>query len=178
MLVELTGATGVPARNDPRVRLLDGLDRRVEPLYREVPEVVVVREGELEYAANLWRGQKTGLSLDQRENHAAAAAHARGRALDAFSYHGGFALAIARRCETVTAIDVSPEAIAGLEANAARNGLANVEARTANVFDELRRLDHAGERFDTIVLDPPAFAKNKAAVSAALAGTMRSTCGP
>jgi 23S rRNA (cytosine1962-C5)-methyltransferase len=89
--------------------------------------------------------------------------------LDGFSYHGGFALALARRCTEVIAVDSSEDAVACIEANAARNGLA-VQALVANVFDELRRREHAEERFDTIVLDPPAFAKNKASVARALAG--------
>jgi 23S rRNA (cytosine1962-C5)-methyltransferase len=115
-------------------------------------------------------GQKTGLFLDQRENHEAAARYARGRGLDAFSYHGGFALRLAARCDAVVALDSSAPAIAQLKANAARNGLANIEARETNVFDELREFEIARQRFDTIVLDPPAFAKNKASVPNALAG--------
>ena len=130
----------------------------------------MVREGGVEYEVDPWRGQKTGLFLDQRENREAAARYAGGRLLDGFSYNGGFALHLASRCEAVTAVDVSDEAVARIAANAARNGLANVTARSANVFDELRRLERDGERFDTIVLDPPAFAKNKAAVPKALAG--------
>jgi 23S rRNA (cytosine1962-C5)-methyltransferase len=169
-LVGLLAPKGVLARNDPKVRLLEGLPPGVELLHGEVPERVRVREGEVEHDADLWHGQKTGLFLDQRENHAAAAAYARGRALDAFSYNGGFALPLARRCEQVLALDVSGDAVAALERNATLNGLANVEARAVNVFDELRELDRAGERFDTIVLDPPAFAKSRAVVPRALAG--------
>jgi 23S rRNA (cytosine1962-C5)-methyltransferase len=90
--------------------------------------------------------------------------------LDCFSYHGGFALRLARQCDTVEAVDVSAEAVAHIRANASRNALGNVEAREVNVFDELRRLEKAGVRYDTIVLDPPAFAKNKAAVEGAVAG--------
>ncbi len=117
-----------------------------------------------------WKGQKTGLFLDQRENREAAAGYARGRLLDCFSYNGGFAMRLAPRCDEVVAVDVSADAVARIAANAARNGLANIEAREANVFDELRRLEREGERFDTVVLDPPAFAKNKASVPNAMAG--------
>ena len=170
LLVELTQASGVLARNDPRVRLLEGLEQRVELLHGAVPDKVVVREGAIEYEADLWHGQKTGLFLDQRENRAAASLYAHGHALDCFSYTGGFALQIARKCADVTAIDVSELAVARTQVNATRNGLTQVHALTANVFDELRRRDLAGERFDTIVLDPPAFAKNKAAVPKALSG--------
>jgi 23S rRNA (cytosine1962-C5)-methyltransferase len=124
----------------------------------------------VEYAVDPFHGQKTGLFLDQRENREAAARYARGRLLDAFSYNGGFALALAPQCDSVVAVDISEEAVARIRANAAHNGLANVEARAMNVFDELRELERRGERFDTIVLDPPAFAKNKASVPKALSG--------
>ena len=170
LLVELTNVTGVLARNDPKVRLLEGLDQRVELLHGHVPERAVIREGQVEYEADLWHGQKTGLFLDQRENRQAAATYANGDALDCFSYHGGFALQIARKCSSVTAIDISDEAVARTKANATRNGLTQIQTLSANVFDELRRRELAGERFDTIVLDPPAFAKNKASVPKALSG--------
>ena len=170
MLVELTGATGILARNDPKVRALEGLEQKVEVLHGEVPESVFVREGPVEYKADLRRGQKTGLFLDQRENREAAARYAHGRLLDCFSYHGGFALRLARQCPQTEAVDVSADAVARIRVNAERNGVPHIAAREANVFDELRRLERAGERYDTIVLDPPAFAKNKASVPNALAG--------
>jgi len=170
MLVELTGATGILARNDPKVRALEGLEQKVEVLYGEVPESVIVREGPVEYEADLRRGQKTGLFLDQRENRDAAARYARGRLLDCFSYNGGFALRLARHCPHAEAVDISADAVARIRLNAERNGVPHIEAREANVFDELRRLERAGARYDTIVLDPPAFAKNKASIANALAG--------
>ena len=170
LLVELLQPRGILARNDVRVRGLEGLEERVDVLHGEVPERVPVREGRLRYDVDLRGGQKTGLFLDQRENHAAAAAYARGRALDAFTYNGGFALAIAAACDRVLALDSSAAAIAATAENAARNGIANVDVREANVFDDLRELEIARERFDTIVLDPPAFAKNKASVERAAAG--------
>src|SRR6185436_18867870 len=160
---------GILARNDPRVRLLEGLEQKVEVLAGEVPEIVPVTENGIRYEVDVRRGQKTGLFLDQRENRAAAALYARGRLLDCFTYTGGFALALARRCQEVVAIDISEDAVRHVKENAARNGLA-VDARAGNVFDELRGLERLGERFDTIVLDPPAFAKNKAAVVNARAG--------
>ena len=122
------------------------------------------------YDVDPWRGQKTGLFLDQRENRAAAAQYARGRLLDAFSYTGGFALTLAPRCEEVVALDISRDAVARIARNAEANGVHNVVAREVNVFDELRHFERSGDRFDTIVLDPPAFAKNKAAVPKAVAG--------
>lgn len=168
-LNDLVHPTGILARNDPRSRVLEGLDQTVEVLSGQVPESVMVTELGVEYEVDLRHGQKTGLFLDQRENREAAARYARGRLLDAFSYSGGFALVLGRRCRETIAIDISEEAVARIKQNATRNGV-SVEARVGNVFDELRGLERLGERFDTIVLDPPAFAKNKAAVANARAG--------
>ena len=170
MLVDIAAPAGILARNDPKVRALEGLGQTVEVVYGQVPESVVVMEGPVEYEVDMLKGQKTGLFLDQRENRAAAARYARGRLLDCFSYNGGFALTLAPRCPHVEAIDISAEAIHRVRANAARNGVPHLEAREANVFDELRRLERSGQRYDTIVLDPPAFAKNKAAIANALSG--------
>lgn len=169
VLQERLDPRGILARNDPRTRALDGLLQTVEVLAGEIPETVTVRELGVEYEADLRRGQKTGLFLDQRENRAAAAQYARGRLLDCFTYNGGFALALAGRCDAVVALDASEDAIVRVKANAARNRIA-VDARVGNVFDELRAFERAGERFDTIVLDPPAFAKSKTAVDKATTG--------
>ena len=168
-LTDLLHPAGILARNDPKVRALEGLEQRVDVLAGEIPDTVTVREGPVEYAVDLRHGQKTGLFLDQRENREAAARYARGRLLDCFSYHGGFAMRLAPQCASAEAVDISADAVARMTANAARNGLA-VQVREANVFDELRRLERAGDRYDTIVLDPPAFAKNKASVPNAAAG--------
>ena len=168
-LSELLRPRGIVARNDPRARVLEGLEQRVDILAGDVPETVRVTEAGVDYDVDLRRGQKTGLFLDQRENRIAAGVYARGRCLDCFSYNGGFALALARTCGETIAIDVSDDAIARVRQNAALNRVA-VDARVGNVFDELRGLERLGERFDTIVLDPPAFAKNKAALTNARAG--------
>jgi 23S rRNA (cytosine1962-C5)-methyltransferase len=168
-LEELLHPRGILARNDPRTRVIEGLEQRVEVLAGEVPELVSVRENGIDYEVDLRRGQKTGLFLDQRENRAAAEQYARGRLLDCFSYNGGFALTLGRRCQETIAFDVSEDAVGRIRENARRNGIA-IDARVGNVFDELRGLDRLGERFDTIVLDPPAFAKNKAAVAKARSG--------
>lgn len=170
LLVDLVQPAGVLARNDPRVRLLEGLDQRVEVVHGTVPESIPVREGRVTYHVDPYKGQKTGLFLDQRENRLAAARYARGRLLDAFSYNGGFALALAPACDEVLAVDISEEAVTRIRGNAARNGQLRIQARAMNVFDELRELERRGERFDTIVLDPPAFAKSKAALPKALSG--------
>jgi len=161
---------GILARNDAKIRRLEDLPEVVEVRRGEVPEFIDVLEGAITHRVDVRHGQKTGLFLDQRENHLAAGQYARGRALDAFAYNGGFALQMARQCESVLAIDGSELAIAAVTENARRNGLTNVEARLANVFDELRELEIAKQRFDTIVLDPPAFAKNKATLEKALGG--------
>src|SRR5438445_8390002 len=168
-LTDLLHPRGILARNDPRTRSLEGLEQRVEVLAGDVPDVVTVTEAGIEYDVDLRRGQKTGLFLDQRENRIAAAAYARGRLLDCFTYNGGFALVLGRRADETIAFDVSEEAVQRVKQNAARNHVA-VDARVGNVFDELRGFERLGERFDTIVLDPPAFAKNKAAVANARAG--------
>ena len=170
ILEQLVRPAGILARNDPRVRLLEGLDQHIRVLAGDVPDTVRVREGTVHYDVDLHHGQKTGLFLDQRENRVAAATYANGRLLDAFSYHGGFALVLSPRCSSVVAIDISEDAVARIRLNAERNGLTNIEARAMNVFDELRELERRGERFETIVLDPPAFAKSKAAIPKALAG--------
>jgi len=169
-LVDLLRPVGILARNDPKVRALEGLPQTVDVLHGTIPDAVVVREGPVEYAADLRRGQKTGLFLDQRENREAAARYAHGRLLDCFSYNGGFALRLAPQCTEAVAVDISADAVTRIRANAERNNLPGLQAREANVFDELRRLERGGERYDTIVLDPPAFAKNKASVPNALAG--------
>jgi len=169
-LVELLRPRGVLERNDPKVRSLEGLEQKVGLLHGEVPDRVRVREGDVVLEADLWRGQKTGLFLDQRENHVMARSYARGRVLDGFCYAGGFALQAAAVADTVLAADLSAEALALVARNAALCALANVTTRDANVFDLLRELQEKGEVFDTVVLDPPAFAKSKDAVAKAQRG--------
>jgi 23S rRNA (cytosine1962-C5)-methyltransferase len=161
---------GLMDRSDVGVRTLEGLEVRKEVLFGEVPERVDFDEGLVRVTADLRGGQKTGAFLDQRENHLLAAQYAKGKALDCFSYLGGFALQLATRAEHVTAVEISEPASAALADSARRNGFQNVEVVTANAFDFLRDAVDEGRRFDTIVLDPPSFAKNKGAVEAALRG--------
>src|SRR5687767_4903840 len=170
LLLEVADPKGIIARNDPRVRLLEGLEQNVTVLHGNIPATVAVREGKVQYDVDLRHGQKTGAFLDQRENRIAAAQYVSGRTLDCFSYAGGFALQLAPHVTEMTALDISEDATALLAKNAARNGLSNLHVRTTNVFDELRTLERMGERFDSIVLDPPAFAKTKAAIPKALSG--------
>ena len=169
-LVELTGAEGILARNDAAVRSREGLPRETALLHGDVPREVEAHEHGVRYLAAPWTGQKTGAFLDQRENRRLAGRVARGRALDCFSYHGSFALHLARSADEVTALDVSGAALARAAENAERNGLANLRFVEADAFDWLRERERAGDRYDTIVLDPPAFAKSRPALPAALRG--------
>ncbi len=170
LLVEEFAPRAIIERNDVRVRQLEGLEMRAGVLYGEAPtEMEIVQDGVRFLIAPLG-GQKTGSFLDQRENRLAARRVARGRALDCFTFNGAFALHLASVCETVLGLDVSEDAVLAARRNAELNGARNIEFQTANVFDALREFELKGERFDTIVLDPPAFAKNRASVRAAMRG--------
>jgi 23S rRNA (cytosine1962-C5)-methyltransferase len=157
-------------RNDVRVRRLEGLELRAGVLYGDAPAELEITQHGIRFTVAPLGGQKTGAFLDQRENHFAAAQVAHGRALDCFTFNGAFALNMAKRCEQVLGLDISAEAVGAAQRNAELNGATNVEFRAANVFDALRELQEAHERFDTIVLDPPAFAKNRASVAAGARG--------
>ena len=170
LLQELTGAAGIVERNDGRTRLLEGLPQVKGVLRGAYQGPSVYLEGDATIAVDLIEGQKTGAFLDQRENHLRAGAYAKGRALDLFSYAGGFALQLAKAAETVTAVEISDAACDAIRTNAATSGRGNVEVVCANVFDYLRDQIAAGVRYDTIVLDPPAFAKSKSAIAAATRG--------
>ncbi len=171
LLLEEFKPSLIVERNDAKVRQLEGLPMINHLLYSNLtgPECDVMENG-VKFRVNLLTGQKTGAFLDQRENRAAALRYAFGRGLDCFSYDGSFALHLARSCEHVTALEISQSAIERARANAGLNNMSNIEFIEANVFDRLHEYDHAGRRFDSIVLDPPAFAKNRGAVKAALRG--------
>jgi 23S rRNA (cytosine1962-C5)-methyltransferase len=199
ILVEQFNPRAVIERNDARVREFEGLELQSRVLYGRVSEPGAVATGsyqsiraydpvatapgsvtgfdQIEISQHGVRfiisplgGQKTGAFLDQRENYQAARNVAHGRVLDCFTCNGGFALHLASSCESVLAIDISADATAAAQRNAELNGAGNVEFRTANVFDALREMESADERFDTIILDPPAFARNRATVKSALRG--------
>ncbi|HEV2672381.1 MAG TPA: class I SAM-dependent rRNA methyltransferase [Gemmatimonadales bacterium] len=163
---------GILLRNDAAVRRHEGLPEEVVLASGQVPEVVEVLENDVKYLAAPWSGQKTGAFLDQRENRALVGRHTKpgGRALDLFTYHGSFALYLARAAKAVLAVDQSTDALARGAENARLNGIANIEWREANTFDLLRNLERRREQFDTIALDPPAFAKTKANLERAIAG--------
>jgi 23S rRNA (cytosine1962-C5)-methyltransferase len=169
-LVDLTRCAGILARNDAAVRTREGLTRQVELLHGEVPDSVTVSEHGVKYLAAPRTGQKTGAFLDQRENRALVASVARGRALDLFSYHGSFALHLARGAKTVTSVDSSGPALERGRENAALNATTNISFVEADAFDFVRGAVQAGHRYDTIVVDPPAFAKNRAALAGAVRG--------
>jgi 23S rRNA (cytosine1962-C5)-methyltransferase len=170
LLEKLCVPRAIVERNDVKVRAHEDLPLRKGMLRGSPPGPIEYLEGEIKLVADLLEGQKTGAFLDQSENRIEAGRFARGRALDCFTYGGAFALQLARNARTVTAVDVSEQAAAQGRAAAERNGATNVEFVVANAFDLLRDQAEKGERYDTIVLDPPAFAKSKASIDAALRG--------
>ena len=163
---------GILFRHNVPTRKLEGLDDTVELAWGNVPERVEVREGDVRWFAAPWTGQKTGAFLDQRDNRLlmGGLVPAGGSALDCFAYHGSFALHLARRARAVAALDVSQEALARGAENAALNGVTNIEWIGGDAFDVLAEWGKDGRRFDVVVVDPPAFAKSKAHVAAALRG--------
>ncbi|MBC7674173.1 MAG: class I SAM-dependent rRNA methyltransferase [Polaromonas sp.] len=169
-LRSLLAPTGILARNDVSLRAKEGLGNDVELLHGTVPDEIEVHEHGIRYLAAPWRGQKTGAFLDQRENRALVGRVARGRALDCFSYHGSFALHLAQHADQVTALDASAHALTRAEENFRRNGLTNGEFVEANAFEYLKARERERAQFETIVLDPPAFAKTRNALPAALRG--------
>ena len=166
-LEDLYAPAGILLRGDVAARRREGLATGVSVLSGEVPSSVVVREGPVRYRAHLWTGQKTGGFLDQRENHLAAARYAGGRVLDVFAYVGGFALHAARVADSVEAVDASGDALEAARANAGLNCFSNIAFTRANAFDLLRERSDAGEKYDVVILDPPAFAKTKRDLPAA-----------
>jgi 23S rRNA (cytosine1962-C5)-methyltransferase len=170
ILVELFSPRGVLERNDPKVRLLEGLEQRVSVLHGEIPPEIPAQENGVTFVHDLLKGQKTGSFLDQRENHQAARRYASGDVLDCFSYQGGFALTVAGRCAHVQGIEMAQAALQAARRNQEVNGISNADFREGNTFDILKEYDDAGRRFQMIILDPPAFAKNRDSISAAQRG--------
>jgi 23S rRNA (cytosine1962-C5)-methyltransferase len=181
LLAEEFHPRAIVERNEARVRQFEGLELRTGVLWSAPADHsgngVFDSDGEIEINQHGVRfiisplgGQKTGAFLDQRENYLAARQVAHGRALDCFTFNGGFALHLAPVCDSVLGIDISADAIAAAERNAKLNHAANVAFRSGNVFDSLREMETRNDRFDTIILDPPAFAKNRASVRSAARG--------
>ncbi|HXI24366.1 MAG TPA: class I SAM-dependent rRNA methyltransferase [Pyrinomonadaceae bacterium] len=196
LMVEEFKPRSISERNDARVRQFEGLELRKGVVYVSAPgaiaagssdplptgrgtdtlrslsgaEEIEINQNAVRFMVSPLSGQKTGAFLDQRENYLAAARVAHGRALDCFTFNGGFALHLAKSCESVVGIDISQEAVASAQRNAQLNDASNVEFKTANVFDALREMEADGERFDTIVLDPPAFTKSRATIKSGARG--------
>ena len=170
-LDEIFHPQGIVARNDAAVRVKEQLPLESGVALGAVPDVVTVSMNGYAMRADLLRGQKTGIFLDQRENYRAAARYARGGpALDCFTSTGGFALHLAGRSESVLAVDSSAAALATARANAAANRIGNIEFQEADVFELLAGHVSARRRFSMVVLDPPAFAKSRKNVAAAASG--------
>jgi 23S rRNA (cytosine1962-C5)-methyltransferase len=169
-LEEQFSPRAIVARNDAAVRTLEQLPREVKVLSGAIEAAVEITMNGLRMEADLLKGQKTGVFLDQRENYLAAARYASGRALDCFTCTGGFALHMARSCEGVEAVDSSASALATARRNAAANGIGNVEFREADVFELLSAYSSSRRSYDAIVLDPPAFAKSRGQIDAAARG--------
>ncbi len=170
ILGEIFSPKGILERNDPKVRMLEGLDQRVSVLRGEIPPEILAKENGVTFVYDLAKGQKTGSFLDQRENHLAARRYASGEVLDCFSYQGGFALTVASKCEHVEGIDMGPAAVESAKRNQKLNSISNVHFREGNTFDILKEYDEVGRRFQMIILDPPAFAKNRDSIPAAHRG--------
>jgi 23S rRNA (cytosine1962-C5)-methyltransferase len=170
-LVEHFAPAGIVERAEPRIRQLEQLPPLKDGLlHGEKTETVFTMNG-VRFHHRALSGQKTGAFLDQRENYAAAEAYAHGDALDVFCYQGGFALHLARVCPHVTGVDSSRPALESAEENAALNPVSpEVEWIEANAFDLLKDYAAAGRQYDTIVLDPPAFARSRRALQTALRG--------
>ena len=170
-LEEIFHPKGIVARNDVAVRAKEELPLETSTLAGEVPESVTVQMNGLTLRADLLNGQKTGIFLDQRDNYRAAARYARGgKALDCFTSTGGFALHVAGKCESVEAADSSGPALVTARANAAANGIANIDFKEADIFQLLTNYASARRHFSMVVLDPPAFAKSRRNLESATTG--------
>jgi 23S rRNA (cytosine1962-C5)-methyltransferase len=172
ILVEIFNPKGILERSDVSVRTKEGLEPFKGVIYGEVPEQVLIKENDLTMSVNLLQGQKTGFYLDQQDNHNAVKPYVKNKTvLDCFSNIGGFGLHAAYHgAKQVTCVDISALAVSDILNNAKLNGLTQVEAIEKDVFDQLRTYQKEGKTFDTIILDPPAFAKNKDAIKRAYQG--------
>ena len=169
-LVKEFAPKGIYERSDVSVRQKEGLPEEKGLLYGEVPEWAEIEENGLKMAVNIVNGQKTGYFLDQKENRLALRRYAKGEVLDCFCNSGGFALNAAVVAERVTAVDASEFALSNVRRNAELNGLNNIDAVCADVFQLLREYRKQNRQFDCIVLDPPAFTKTANETQDALRG--------
>ena len=171
-LIEEMKPRGIYQRDDVPVRELEGLEQKTGLLYGDVPERVEIRENGVRFLVDVKNGQKTGFFLDQKENRAAIAPFVKGKkVLDCFTHTGSFALHAGHYgAAEVTGVDISEYACACAAENAKLNGLENVQFAAANAFDLLKEKQAAGEQYDVVILDPPAFTKTRGAVDSALRG--------
>jgi len=172
-LKEFSQAENIVERADPRIRELEQLPDMESGLVEGQKSSTVFTMNRVKFHYDALGGQKTGAFLDQRENYAAAAQYAKGDALDVCTYQGGFALHLARVCDKVTAVDISRQVLEVAEQNEKLNAAANkneIEWIEGNAFDLMKDYSSSGKQYDTIVLDPPAFAKSKKNLESALRG--------
>ena len=172
ILVDVVKLRGIYERNDVPVRRLEGMEQTTGLLWGEVPDFVPMTENGILYMVDVKNGQKTGFFLDQKENRLEVMKLCKGaRVLDCFCHNGSFALNAAKGgAASVLGVDISDDAIEVARKNAENNGLSNVTFEVHNCFDHLRELTDEGAQFDLVILDPPAFTKNKAALQSALRG--------
>ena len=170
-LVRIFNPKGIYERSDVAVRAKEGLQQEKGVLYGEVPDEVIIEENGLKMSVDVKNGQKTGYFLDQKENRFAIRRYAKGgTVLDCFCNSGGFSLNAAQTADEVTAVDVSELALANVRRNAELNGLTNIKTEQADVFELLRNKRKNGEKYDLVVLDPPAFCKSASEVKDAYRG--------
>ncbi len=172
LLMEIVKPAGIWERSDVPVRRLEGMEQTTGLLRGEVPDLVEMKENGIIFGVDVKNGQKTGFFLDQKENRAAIKPYCKdAKVLDCFCHNGSFSLhAASFGAKDVLGVDISEEALVVARENAKRNNLTNVRFEAHNCFDLLRELTDANEKFDLVILDPPAFTKNKAALQSALRG--------
>ncbi len=169
-LVKVFNPKGIYERSDVGVRQKEGLEERTGVLFGEVPDKIIITENNLKMSVDVKNGQKTGYFLDQKENRLAARRYAKGRVLDCFCNSGGFSINCALSANEVISCDVSKTALENVEENARLNGINNVATKCADVFELLREYKSNGEKFDLVILDPPAFCKSASEVKDAYRG--------
>lgn len=169
-LKDVFSPLGIYERSDVAVRGKEGLSDSVGELYGEVPDEIIIDENGVKMSVDVRRGQKTGYFLDQKENRFAVRRYAKGEVLDCFSNSGGFSMNAALTADSVTAIDISETALQNVRRNAELNGFHNVKTLNADVFEALRKFKAEGKKFDTVILDPPAFCKSADKVNEAYRG--------
>lgn len=169
-LVTLFSPMGIYERSDVAVRAKEGLEETCGVLYGEVPDSVLICENGIKMYVDVKRGQKTGYFLDQKENRFATRRYSSGKVLDCFCNSGGFSLNAALSADSVTAVDISPPALANVKENASLNGFDNIRTVCGDVFEVLRKFKSENRQFHTVILDPPAFCKSAAEVKDAYRG--------